>query len=168
MKFPLIIKTTPVRVLIAGGLTAIRQGLSMSLSAETDFDVIGEASSCGQALEMVQACSPHILIIDLDLPGMDGIELAERVCSISPRCAVVLVSMQDDVLTCMQARQCGAAALLHKSMPIASLLTAIREIAAGTRRVYSLSNFAKPPFEPKAGQSLSKDHFVVSLKYQKR
>jgi DNA-binding NarL/FixJ family response regulator len=168
LKPSLLVKATTIKVLIAGGLTAIRQGMSMSFSAEADYEVVGDASSCQQTLEMVKQLSPHLLIIDLDLPEVDGIEVAEIVRSISPRTVVILVSMQDDLLTCLQAKHSGAAALLPKSMPIANMLSAIREITAGTRRVYSLSHLPKPPFEPKLGRTFSKDHIVMSLKYHKR
>jgi DNA-binding NarL/FixJ family response regulator len=140
----------------------------MSLAAEAGFEVIGEASTCQEALEIVQRCSPHVLIVDLDLPELEGLELARKVSSISSRTAVILISMQDDILTCLQVKESGAVALLPKSMPVAHLLSAIREISAATRRNYLLTHIPKPPFESKVGRAFDKNHFVVSLKYHKR
>ncbi len=168
MTHPQFINAEPIRVLIAGGLTAVRHGLNMSFSAEVGFEVIGEASSCNEALEIVRRCSPHILIVDLDVPEVDGLELTETVHTLSPRTAVILISMQDDVLACLQAKDSGATAFFPKTMPIEQLLQAIRQISVGTRRVYLMTNFPRPPFEANPGRISKNHHFVVSLKYQKR
>ena len=124
----------------------------MSFSAAVGFEVIGEASSCNEALEIVRRCSPQILLVDLDVPEVDGLALAEAAHALSPRTAVILLSMQDDVLACLQAQASGATAFFPKTMPIEQLLQAIRQISVGTRRVYLMTNFPRPPFETAPGR----------------
>jgi len=125
----------------------IRHGLCLGLSAEPAIRVIGQAVNSQEALEMVAHCAPHVLIIDLDLPEMDSLGLAKKVRAAFPRTAVILVTIEDDAFVSLQAKQAGTAAVLSKLAPFTDLLAVVKQVAAGTRRIYIRNGFPIPPFK---------------------
>lgn len=119
-----------IRLLIVAGPAEVRRGLLMGLDAEPDFSIVGETSSCEEAVQMIQEYQPNVVVIDLDMPRGDGMALAELAQTITPHIAVVLLSIHDDTNTCEQARNAGVAALVAKSMPTKTLFSTIRAVAA--------------------------------------
>lgn len=106
----------------------MRKGLNMRLAAETDFLVIGEASDCETALAMAISHCPDIALVDADMTVSDGIAVAKILHTICPKTSVVILSIHDDVRTCKRAEEAGAAAIVVKSLPADTLLTAIRAV----------------------------------------
>ncbi len=117
-----------IRLLIVAEQPAMRKGLQMRLSAETDFTVIGEAADCETALAMAISHYPDIALVDADMTVSDGIAVANILHMICPKTAIIILSIHDDIGTCKRAEKAGAAAIVVKSLPADTLLTAIREV----------------------------------------
>jgi DNA-binding NarL/FixJ family response regulator len=108
---------------------AIRRGLRMALTAEPDLSVVGEADSGEAALDLVTSLHPDVVLMDIELPHMNGITATRTIQAIHPPAAVIILSIHDDALTRARAAEAGAAAFVAKSMPAETLLTAIRRVA---------------------------------------
>jgi DNA-binding NarL/FixJ family response regulator len=117
-----------IKLLLVDDQSIVRQGLRMRLLMEPDIVVIGEASSGEQALELVHVLSPDIVLMDVEMPGMDGITATAALRDNTSQSAVVMMSIHDDVHTRTRAQAAGAAAFVEKSGTLEVLLATIRQI----------------------------------------
>jgi DNA-binding NarL/FixJ family response regulator len=117
------------RLLIVEGQPAVRKGLCMLLDAQPDLLVIGQAPDCEVALNLAMSLAPDVILIDGEMPHMDGIAVAGALHSICPQASVIVLSLHDDALRRERAEDAGAAAFVAKSMPAETLLTTIRQVA---------------------------------------
>jgi DNA-binding NarL/FixJ family response regulator len=122
-KFP----TMTINLLLVDDQPAVRQGLKMRLALEPDLKVVGEASDGLEALKYARALNPNVIVMDVEMPLMDGVAATEALRRLLPKCVVVLLTIHDDVYTRDKAREAGAAALVSKQAGDAELLKAIRE-----------------------------------------
>lgn len=104
----------------------------MRLLFEPDITVVGEASSGEQALELVASLAPDVVLMDVEMPGMDGITATAAMRDGFPQSAVVMMSIHDDVQTRTRAQAAGAAAFVEKSGTLEVLLATIRQIGEFT------------------------------------
>lgn len=118
-----------MRVLIVENLPAVRKGLQFLLSAEADLSLIGEAADGAAALDLAACLSPDLVLVDIDMPRMDGIVTARALRRICPQASVIILSFHDDACTRSLAEEAGAAAFVAKSMPAHTLLTTIRQVS---------------------------------------
>jgi DNA-binding NarL/FixJ family response regulator len=118
-----------IRLLLVDDQPSVRQGLRMRLSVEPDITVVGEASNGREAMALVQQLAPDIVLMDVEMPEMDGIEAAAVMCASTPQSAIVMLSIHDDVSTRARAHAAGAAAFVTKSGAIEVLLATIRQTA---------------------------------------
>ncbi len=118
-----------IRVLIVDDQPAVRKGLHMRLEAEPDLSVIGEAPDGEVAVELAQALGPDIVLMDVEMPHMDGIATAHALQSICPSVSVIMLSIHDDARTRTCAEKAGAAAFVPKCVPTDRLLATIRQVA---------------------------------------
>ena len=121
-----------IKLLLVVDQSIVRQALRMRLLMEPDIIVIGEASSGEQALELVDVLSPDIVLMDVEMPGMDGITTTATLRANTPHCAVVMMSIHDDTQTRARAQAAGAAAFVEKSGTLEVLLATIHQIAECT------------------------------------
>ncbi len=119
-----------INLLLVDDQPAVRLGLRMRLALEPDLAVVGEAGDGEAALALVQALRPDVVLMDVRMPGMDGIAATTAICTIVPRSAVVMLSLYDDEDTRMQAQAAGSRALVGKQAPIETLLATIRQFGA--------------------------------------
>jgi len=103
-----------VRVVTVDDQPFFRKAAREVIAATPGFEAIGEASSGEEALDLVGELEPELVIIDVRMAGMDGIETAERMGAVHPRVVVVLISIEDPADVPSGARTCGAAALVRK------------------------------------------------------
>jgi len=122
-------KVEMIRLLIVDDQPAVRKGLKLRLAAEPDLSVVGEASDGVAALERAQALHPDIVLMDVEMPGMDGIAAAHALQSICPNICVIMLSIHDDAHTRSCAEKAGAMAFISKSAPADRLLETIRQVA---------------------------------------
>ncbi len=118
-----------IRILVVDDLAAVRTALRLRLSAEPDMKVVGEASDGEAGLAMAALLCPEIVLMDIQMPHMDGISAARALRESCPEVAVVMLSIQDDRQTRAQVQEAGAAAFVAKSASPSDLVTAIRQAA---------------------------------------
>jgi len=118
-----------IRLLIVEQQPGVRTGLRMRLAVEADLAVVGEAANGEAALDLAAQLQPDVILVDLDSPPLRGVGMSEVLRSLCPQFAVIMLSLQDDACTRRVAADLGAAAFVVKSLPAATLLTAIRQIA---------------------------------------
>jgi two-component system, NarL family, response regulator LiaR len=120
-----------IRVLIADDHAVVRQGLRTFLEVQDDIEVVGEASDGQEALAMVEALSPDVVVMDLLMPRLSGIEATERIRELRPATkAIVLTSFLDDEKVSAAVRA-GAAGYLLKDVQPRELAEAIRTASRG-------------------------------------
>jgi two-component system, NarL family, response regulator LiaR len=125
------VSNEPIRVLIVDDHSVVRQGLRMFLSPEVGFEVVGEAADGQEAIELARALHPKIVLMDLLLPGMNGIEATAAIRAELPDVeVVVLTSVLDDVAI-MRAVRAGAVGYLLKEASGDELRGALRAAGAG-------------------------------------
>ena len=120
----------PLRVLIVDDHPMVRAGLRSMLSGD-EVEVVGEAGSGGEAVERAVALSPELVLLDLELPDMDGVETLTRLKARAPHAAVLMVSMHDDPSMVRRAVEAGAAGYVLKGIGRRELLAAVRAVREG-------------------------------------
>jgi DNA-binding NarL/FixJ family response regulator len=115
-----------IRVLLVDDQAVVRRALRARFLLEPDLQVIGEASTGREALMLAQALSPDVVLMDIAMPGMDGIEATAALQGAVPQSAVVILSISNDRQTREQAQDAGAVAFVEKRGTTRTLLVAIR------------------------------------------
>jgi DNA-binding NarL/FixJ family response regulator len=118
-----------IRLVLVDDQPGVRQGLRMLLTVEPDMTVVGEASNGREARILVQRFTPDVVLMDVEMPEMDGIEAAAMIHASTPQSAVVMLSIHDDASTRARAYAAGAAAFVTKSGAIEVLVATIRQTA---------------------------------------
>jgi DNA-binding NarL/FixJ family response regulator len=118
-----------IRLLLVDDQPAVRRGLGMRLHMEPDIQIIGEASTGKEALSMAQALTPDVVLMDVEMPEMDGIAATAALSAAASKSAVVILSIHDDAQTRGRAQAAGAVAFVEKRGATDSLLAAIRQAA---------------------------------------
>ncbi len=121
--------TGPIQILLVDSQPAVRRGLKMRLALEEDLEVIGEAGDAAEAIPLARALRPDVILMDVEIPGMSGLEAIERLRAAAPHSAVVIFTLRDDAATRERARGAGAAAFVAKHRTEEMLLAAIRGAA---------------------------------------
>jgi len=120
-----------LRVLLADDHNLIRAGLRLVISQEPDFQVVGEAGNGRQAVEMAREMKPDVVVMDIGMPDLNGIEACRQILSDLPDTHVVMLSMHSDEGYVLRALKAGARAYLLKDSAEADLARAIRAAASG-------------------------------------
>jgi DNA-binding NarL/FixJ family response regulator len=119
-----------IRVLLVDDQPVVRRGLRVLFRLEPDLQVVGEASTGTEALALAQALTPDVVLMDIEMPEMDGIEATAALRRVVPQSAVVILSIHDDAQTRGRAQAAGAVAFVEKRGATDALLSAMR-LAAG-------------------------------------
>jgi two-component system response regulator NreC len=127
------LKVVMVTVALADDHVVVRQGLRLLLESDPEFVVVGEAADGIEALELVKRRKPQVLIVDLMMPGMDGLETTRRVSRLKLDTRVVILTMYGDEAYLLDALRSGAAGYVVKESCGADLFQAIRDVVAGRR-----------------------------------
>jgi DNA-binding NarL/FixJ family response regulator len=121
-----------IRVLLVDDQPVVRRALRGRFHLEPDLEVVGEASTGSEALSLAQILRPDVVLMDIAMPEMDGIEATAALRRVVPQSAVVILSFYDDAQTRTLAQAAGAVALVEKRGATDSLLAAIRQAAGQT------------------------------------
>jgi len=136
-----------IRVLLADDHTLMRAGLRMVVDAQPDLTVIGEANDGREAVAMARELKPDIVVMDIGMPSLNGIEAARQIRAGLPETQIVMLSMHSDEGYILRALKAGAKAYLLKDSAEADLARAVRAAAAG-----------KSFFSPAVGKVLLEDY----------
>jgi DNA-binding NarL/FixJ family response regulator len=120
-----------VRVILADDQPLVRAGLRMLIEQTPDIDVAGEAGTGAEAVRLVRDADPDVVVMDIRMPGMDGIEATQMITSGDTSTRVLMLTTFDDDDDVYGALRAGASGFLVKDMALEDILTAIRVVAAG-------------------------------------
>ena len=123
--------TTTTTIVVADDHAVVRSGLRLLLDAEPELEVIAEAGDMPDAIRMVQAHRPTVLVLDLNMPGGSGLDAITTLSASTPESAIVVLTMQDDPAFARRALQNGALAFVLKEAADDELLEAVRAAARG-------------------------------------
>ena len=126
----------PIQILIADDHGVVRAGLRALLSAEADLEVIGEAATGEEAVRMAVQEKPDVVLMDVSMPGMEGIEATRRLAEQAPGVRVLLLTVHEDAALLREALRAGAAGYVIKRAVESELINAIRAAAAGDLYVH--------------------------------
>jgi two-component system response regulator NreC len=122
-----------ISILLADDHHVVRQGLRALLEAEPDFHVLGEAADGLEAVQLVERLQPDVLVVDVMMGGLGGLEAARQVRERFARTQVVVLSMHSNEAYVLQALRNGALGYVLKDSNAGDLLKAVREVSAGRR-----------------------------------
>jgi DNA-binding NarL/FixJ family response regulator len=138
------------RVVVADDHTLVRQSVLKAVRGETGIEVVGEAADGPGTLAAVAEHTPDLLVVDIAMPGINGLSVAERLRTDAPGIRVVFLSMHDDDASLQRAVSLGAAGFVSKSASIEELLEAVRAVRDGGS--YLSSNVASRVMDLAAGR----------------
>jgi len=120
-----------IRILLVDDHTVMRSGLKLLLEREADFLVIGEAADGRAAIQLAEAISPDVVVMDIAMPVLNGIEAAARITSSKPKTAVIVLSMHSDESYVLRALKSGVKGYLLKDSAESDLIAAVRHVMTG-------------------------------------
>lgn len=126
-----MITSKRTRILLADDHAVVRKGFSMILSAQPDFEVVGEARNGNEVVAEAERLQPDVIVMDVSMPEMNGIEGTRRVADVSPRTRVLALSMHRDAVYVREMLRAGAKGYLVKDADDDALLDAVRAVARG-------------------------------------
>jgi DNA-binding NarL/FixJ family response regulator len=122
---------TQIRILLADDQSLFREGLHTLLSAQADFDVVGEAANGEEAMQFAATLHPQVVLMDLRMPVMDGVSATRALHASQPECRVIVLTTFDDDENVFDGLRAGAVGYLLKDTPSGKLFEAIRAAARG-------------------------------------
>jgi DNA-binding NarL/FixJ family response regulator len=162
----------PIRLLIADDHLHFRDGLRDLLVSDTDLEVVGEAGDGEEAISLAADLQPDVILMDLGIPGVGGIEATRRILRTSPHIAILVISMFEDEDSVFAALQAGARGYLLKGALKAEILRSIRAVVSGeaifgpaiARRLMQYFAAPRPSAPPDAFPELTeREHEILEL-----
>lgn len=126
------------RILIADDHTLVRSGLKLILSAQPDFELVGEAATGEETIARTRELQPDVLLLDIGMPGMNGLDAARVIRQQFPEVRIVVLTMYDDDAYLQQFLQLGAAGYVMKQAADEELVSAIRAVQRGESFIHPL------------------------------
>ena len=120
-----------LRILIVDDHEVARRGIRSVLAGSPDFDIVAEAADGESAVEKAGEVRPDIILLDISLPGMSGIDAARKIARISPESRIIFISQHDSLVLARDTLRSGASAYVVKSDAGRDLLTAIQAAKEG-------------------------------------
>jgi len=120
-----------IRVAVADDHPVVREGLVAMLHAEPEFEVVGEAASGAEAVSLVERLAPDVLLLDLEMPGLDGVGVLRRLRELGSRTRAIVFTVFDTDERIIGAVEAGASGYLLKGVPRAEIFSALRVVHGG-------------------------------------
>ena len=127
----------PIKVMVVDDHTIVRDGICALLALVKDIEVIGEASNGGEALKMVKSLEPDVVLMDIAMPDMGGLEATRQICAKFPEIKVIALTQHDDKEFVFPIIEAGASGFISK-------IAASSELAAGIRSVFQGNSYLSP------------------------
>jgi NarL family two-component system response regulator LiaR len=152
------------RILIADDHAMLREGMRNLLSQEKDFEIVGEAANGEEAVRLAKELKPDIVIMDIVMPKLNGLEATKQVRQVSPATALLILTAYSDIRYIIGLLEAGAAGYLLKNAPGKDVVKAIRAVRSGesvldpevTRKlVQRLASLSRSPEEHETGGQLT-------------
>lgn len=124
-----------IRVMVAEDHTLVREGIKQLVGLASDLAVVGEACNAEQLLEHLRQTPCEVVLLDISMPGMSGLEAIARIRALSQPPAILMLSMHDEAQMAARALKAGASGYATKDSDPTLLLAAIRKVAAGGRYI---------------------------------
>lgn len=140
----------PIRVLVADDHSVVRQGIRHVLEGAEEFTIVAEAENGNEVAELVAQSQPDVVVLDISMPGLSGIEVTAVLRKRFPKCRVLILSMYDNQEYVLEAVRSGAHGYLLKDTAADDLATAIRSIHSGEA-------FYSPPIAAKLAAAVKGD-----------
>jgi two-component system response regulator NreC len=128
--------TDAIRVLLADDHTIVRSGLNLLLSSEMGIEVIGEASDGAAAVDLVQELRPDVVLMDIGMPGLNGLEATRRIKQLTPEVNILVLTMHRSEEYFFQMLEAGASGYILKGAETGDLISAVRSVARGDAFIY--------------------------------
>jgi DNA-binding NarL/FixJ family response regulator len=142
--------TEPVRILLADDHPLFREGVAASLAAAADFEVIAQAGSGEEAVELALALHPDMVLLDVNMPGMGGIAAAARIAAALPMLRIMMLTVSENPESLLAALKAGAHGYVLKGVSASELRAIVFRVAAGeayvtpTLAAEMLTEFSRP------------------------
>jgi two-component system, NarL family, response regulator NreC len=120
-----------IKILLADDHTIVRQGLKLIISSHADLQVIGEAANGREVLELAEKLKPDVILMDVAMPELNGIEATRRLRDVSPRTKVLVLSMHKEAVYVREILKAGARGYILKDAIDTELISAIQSVARG-------------------------------------
>lgn len=120
-----------IRILLADDHEVVRQNLAALLDSRPDIEVVGQANDGQEAVELTHRLHPDVVLMDYNMPTLNGSEATQRISDEVPDVSVIGLSMHDDQAVVQEMKAAGAVMYLSKCAPLKVLLSAIRRVASG-------------------------------------
>jgi DNA-binding NarL/FixJ family response regulator len=151
--------TAPISILLVDDQALLRVGFRMVLEAEDDFTVVGEASDGAQAITLATSLNPDVVLMDVRMPGLDGIEATRKIMAAQPEARIIILTTFDLDEYAFGGLRAGASGFLLKNAEPGALIAAIRTVVSGeasvsprvTRRLLDLFGTKLP--QPETGEA---------------
>jgi DNA-binding NarL/FixJ family response regulator len=121
----------PIRILVADDHALFREGLQALFSATPDIELVAEAADGEEAVALAESVHPDVALLDINMPGLNGVEAARRILKAAPTVGVIMVTMLEDDASVFSAMRAGARGYVLKGARHEELLQAIRAVAGG-------------------------------------
>lgn len=160
---------TPVRILVADDHPLFREGVLHSLGADSHFEVIAQASSGEEAVEMAQRLRPDLVLLDITMPRMGGIEAAARIAVNAPDVRIMMLTVSGNQENLMAALKAGAHGYVLKGVSASELRAITRRVAEGEAYVTPalaaelLTEFSRPPVPDSLSDLTARESEVLKL-----
>ena len=130
-----------IKIVLADNHRIVREGLALLLAGEPDMQVVGEAEGYSTTLKLIQEFSPQVVILDISMPDVNGVEATRRILSQYPRIKVIGLSMHSDSLFVLNMLNAGASGYLLKDCALEELVKAILTVV--NQKIYLSSSLSK-------------------------
>lgn len=156
-----------IRVLLADDHAMVREGLRRVLEDSGLIEIVAEAAEGVEAIQKAESCKPDVILLDISMPGMSGLEAVTRLHAILPQARILMLTMHDNVRYAFHALRAGAHGFVLKQAAATDLIKAIKTVREGKTYVTGeiadrlMNHLARPQTKPPVLESLSAREFEV-------